>query len=167
MRRLGFAVFVFFVATGTVAAGDPAVDRLVRMTKCELLATFEAADSTTAPCGFARGTAIFAAGTPRTVPMSRLTRGLWQGKEFLPDGSLVNRVLGGIRIVPADVYPSTSFRDGRPALVVDYSERSKLLGNVRDEVREVSPGIFLGVTYVRNRAGVWDVAMFFVLEANR
>ena len=37
-----------------------------------------------------------------------------------------------------------SVRDGRPAIILDYTGTSLLYRNARDEIREISPGLFLG-----------------------
>ena len=46
-----------------------------------------------------------------------------------------------------------SWIDGKPALIMDYAETSKLFPAIRDEVREVSPGLYLGVTHERTADG--------------
>jgi hypothetical protein len=50
----------------------------------------------------------------------------------------------GIPSVRANTRIEPSLRDGRPAIVLDYSQSSFVYRNVRDEIREISPGIFLG-----------------------
>jgi hypothetical protein len=62
------------------------------------------------------------------------------------------------------VYTADSWLDGRPALVFDYS-RSRLWPNVRDEVREVAPGLYLGIMY-RDGAQL-NPPVFFTLDARR
>ena len=60
------------------------------------------------------------------------------------------------------VYHGESWRDGGPAVIVDYSP-SRLFRNVRDEMREVSPGLYLGLTWVTKRSGP-ELAMMFTLQ---
>jgi hypothetical protein len=71
------------------------------------------------------------------------TRLAWQGKEFRDDGTMINRVFGFGRAIPANVYRGDSLLDGQPSLILDYSN-SRLWPDVRDEVREVEPGLYLG-----------------------
>ena len=91
----------------------------------------------------------------------RATRLVWQGKYFRDDGTMTNRVFGVGRAIPADVYLGESWLDGHPALIFDYSG-SKLWPNVRDEVREVAPGLSVGIMYKEGAQ-----AMFFTLDARR
>ncbi len=44
------------------------------------------------------------------------------------------------------MYVGESLLDGQPALILDYS-KSRLWPDVRDEEREVSPGLYLGIMY--------------------
>jgi hypothetical protein len=68
------------------------------------------------------------------------------------------------RAIPADVYVGESWADGRPSLIFDYS-RSRLWPDVRDEVREVAPGLYLGVMY---RGGApANPPMYFTLDARK
>ena len=66
--------------------------------------------------------------------------------------------------IPADVYLGESWVDGQPSLILDYS-RSKLWPDVRDEVREVAPGLYLGIMY-KGRTNPQQ-KMFFTLDARR
>jgi hypothetical protein len=46
-----------------------------------------------------------------------------------------------------------SWVDGQECVLLDYSRSSRICGWIRDEIREVSPGVYLGV--------VWGVGRFF------
>jgi hypothetical protein len=166
------------VTSGVASAGEPLpaaapvvfssplrMNDLVRMNRCELEALYRQAEVGCPPCGVTRGRAIFNPGSRLTVPASRVTRVLWQGKVFKDDGMMVNRVLG-VRAVQARVYPGQSWLDGNPSLVLDYKGASRLFPNVRDEIREVSPGLYLGIMYVVRDAGP-ELATYFALEARR
>jgi hypothetical protein len=74
---------------------------------------------------------------------------------------MINHVFG-LRAVRATVSYGESSLDGGPAVVIDYSA-SRVFSGVRDEVREVAPGLFLGLTYLRSRP--CEPAMFFALDA--
>jgi hypothetical protein len=98
--------------------------------------------------------------------MSRAARLLWQGKDFQDDGLMRNRVCG-LRVSPAKVYVAESWLDGRPSVVMDYRGMPGLLfRGARDEIREVAPGIYLGLMYKPRDAGP-ELAMFFALDARR
>jgi hypothetical protein len=78
---------------------------------------------------------------------------------------MINRLAGGREAVTASVYVGESWLDGKPSLILDYAG-SKRFDDVRDEMREVSPGVFVGLTYVR-KCPAPKLAMFFALDANR
>ncbi|MGI8729918.1 MAG: hypothetical protein ACR2LK_08005, partial [Solirubrobacteraceae bacterium] len=63
---------------------------------------------------------------------------------------LLNRILPiGLRAVRAKVYREESWFDGKDAIILDYSKSSLLARGIRDEIREVAPGLYLGIVYVR------------------
>jgi len=116
------------------------------------------------PPGRVRGTAILAPGTRRNEAMARGTRLVWQGKVFDPAGSsAVNRFFG-LPIVRAQVYQEQSWLDGAPTLVLDYSRTSRIYAQNRDEIRQIAPGLLLGLMYVRTTPQP-TLRMYFVLEA--
>ncbi|NMH60696.1 hypothetical protein [Alteromonas ponticola] len=103
------------------------------------------------PRGDTRGTAIVA-GSTRAKMLARFARTLaWQGKVFdifPPDferGILVNKVLPiGLGMIVAKVYRDKSWMDGKETIVIDYSSTSILAQKVRDEIREIEDGLYLG-----------------------
>jgi hypothetical protein len=104
------------------------------------------------PDGNAEGTAILRPGTAAEPWLERLVHGLcWQGKVVRADAhSLKNKVSPlGIRAISADVYCDRSWFDGEPCIVIDYSNRSLVARWVRDEIRRVAPGLYLGHAYVK------------------
>ena len=96
--------------------------------------------------------------------MAMGTRAVWQGKIFDPTGSsAVNRFFG-LPIVRAQVYQDQSWLDGAPALVLDYSRTSRVYAQNRDEIRQVAPGLFLGLMYARTLPQP-SLRMYFALES--
>ena len=75
----------------------------------------------------------------------------WRGKRFdRQKGELVNMVLPlGVPAVRAKVYKEPSWFDGKETIVLDYSQSSFVARRIRDEIREVSPGLYLGLVYWR------------------
>ena len=164
-----FAVLTgVLVAVPEASADDGAAPRtmqeLVRMPAADLTALYSAAPPAPAPSGFVPGRAIKNPGSRTTAPNARATRLIWQGKIFRDDGTMINRVFGAGRAIPADVYVGESLLDGQPALILDYS-RSRLWPEVRDEIREVSPGLYLGIMY-KGKAQP-EQKMFFTLDARK
>ena len=166
------AALAALVAVPGASAGDGAVpvaapqtmQELVRMPAADLAALYSAAPPAPAPSGFLPGRAIKNPGSRTTVANARATRLVWQGKIFRDDGTMINRVFGAGRAIPADVYVGESLLDGQPSLILDYS-RSRLWPEVRDEIREVSPGLYLGIMY-KGKAQP-EQKMFFTLDARK
>ena len=153
VRRL--AVGLTVVMLGLVAGpsrGGPAVtslDQLVRMTSGQLDALYRQAGPGAVPQGRVRGQALVSPGSRLAVPLSRGARVLWQGKVFHPDDSTAVNRFFGVRMIRGRVYPGSSWLDGRPSLILDYQGTSLVYGNFRDEIRQVGPGLYLGLMYAR------------------
>jgi len=107
------------------------------------------------PNGQGNGTAIIAPGTVVSDTIAKFVHIFsWKGKVFEPDpvdpqrATLKNRLLLlGTRAIVAEVYRGESWLDGKECIVLDYSQTSIVAQWIRDEIREVSPGLYLGVVY--------------------
>jgi hypothetical protein len=119
------------------------------MPQAELDALFARGDPGPIPDGACRGTAIVAPGTALAVGAAAVIGLFWRGKVFDADGGrLVNRILPfGLRAVVARVHREASRLDGRACIVLDYSRTSLVARRVRDEIRLVRPGLYLGRAY--------------------
>ncbi len=125
-----------------------------RMPRAEQDRLFHASPAGPIPVGQADGTAIILPGSWLDRVLGALIRTFWwKGKIFRPEsGDLKNR-LGpiGIPAVRAEVYVGDSWFAGSPAIILDYSKTSFVARLVRDEMREVAPGVYLGVVYLGGR----------------
>jgi hypothetical protein len=102
------------------------------------------------PRGESEGVAIVAPGTKVSDKIAGFVNHFtWQGKVFDPEkGQLRNKILPlGHKLIVAKVYKDKSWFDGKECIVLDYSKTSLIAGWIRDEIREVSPGIYLGIVY--------------------
>jgi hypothetical protein len=154
------------LAHGQSPAGPAGVtlDQLLAMSAAELDIVYRRGVSVAIPEGRIRGTAILSPGTRRTRALSRGARLMWQGKVFEPgQSSAVNRFFG-MRLVRAQVYQGPSWLDGQPSLILDYSQTSRVYENNRDEIRQVDPGLFLGLMYDRTTSPP-GLVMYFALES--
>jgi hypothetical protein len=124
------------------------------MNQRELDALYRSSPAAAIPGGVADGVALVVPGTVLTGPIARGAQLLaWKGKVFDSHrGQLMNRGTPfGVGAIRADVYPGTSLLDGRDSIILDYSRTSPLARWVRDEIREVSPGVYLGFAYAFGR----------------
>lgn len=125
------------------------VNDLLRMSPAQLDALYSASPPAPLPTGNVRGTPLLRTGTPLARPVSRGARLLWQGKVFRPDEARAVNRFAGVRIIEGELYQAPSWLDGRPALILDYARTSRLYADYRDEIRQVAPGLYLGLMYDR------------------
>jgi hypothetical protein len=126
------------------------VHQLLAMSQTELDDLFRASPAGDIPDGGAEGTAIIAPGTKYTHSIASIINHFgWQGKVFdAQKGNLKNKVLAfGIEAVVARVYKDASWLDGKECIVLDYSDTSVLAHYIRDEIRLIGPGFYLGKVY--------------------
>lgn len=117
------------------------------------------------PNGKADGTAIFWPGSPTEPLVEKLVYKIaWQGKVVSAENrSLRNRISPiGVRAIAADVYRDRSWFDGEDCIVLDYSQRSIVARWVRDEIRRVAPGLYLGLVYLRKTRLIYFTLQFAV-----
>jgi hypothetical protein len=96
--------------------------------------------------GPTQGTVLYADGNHPRVK-ARLQGIVWKGKNFHDDGTFTNRWLGGVQAVSADTRVEPSWLDGEPCLVMQYAPNVPVFGNVRDELRQIGPDLWLGRSY--------------------
>jgi hypothetical protein len=124
--------------------------QLLKMSQQELDALFSDHDAGPLPDGEAKGTAIIAPGTAGSEKIAELINIFgWQGKVFdAKAGLLRNHVLAiGLKAIIARVYKGPSLLDGKECIVLDYSDTSLVASHVRDEIRQIEPGFYLGKVY--------------------
>jgi len=136
----------------TTAHVDP--QNLARMPRAELDRLFRASPPGPIPAGKSRGTAMILPGSALDGLLQAVVRALiWKGKVFSPQtGDLLNRIgpLGTL-LIRARVYQDQSWFDNGPGIILDYSKTSVVAGAVRDEIRQVGPGLYLGQIYLGKR----------------
>ena len=126
------------------------IPHLMKLSQPELDELFRNSPAGDIPLGEAQGTAIFWPGTFLEAATAKLVRWFfWQGKVFDPGtGELRNRILPfGMKAIPARVYKDKSWLDGRECIALDYSRSSLLVRSIRDEIRLVAPGTYLGIVF--------------------
>jgi hypothetical protein len=132
------------------------VDGLIGMTQAELDELFKRSPPGPIPEGDSLGAAIVHPGSSwaRFIRWAAY-RFAWQGKVFTQYkcpkcgecvlALLENKItVVGVRAITARVYYTSSWIDGKPCIVLDYSRTSLFARKIRDEIREVAPKLYLG-----------------------
>jgi hypothetical protein len=138
------------------AAPALTADDLLKRSPVELDALFQASPAGPIPQHKSHGTIVAFPGKPFAPSLSRVLGALvWHGKDFHPQTGDLHNLLSpvGFEAIRAKVYEANSWLDDRPCVVLDYSKSSKVAGWIRDEIREVSPGVYLGL--------VWGIGRLF------
>ncbi|MFI5345960.1 MAG: hypothetical protein ACHQ51_06255 [Elusimicrobiota bacterium] len=126
-----------------------ATRKLMDRKRADLEALYRASGSGPIPDGKSDGLATLDSGTAAGRASEALFSFFWHGKVFdAKKGELVNRLVIG-RAVKAKVFIGPSWLDGKPSVIIDYKGTSWVAGAIRDEIRMVSPGVYLGFAYVR------------------
>ena len=126
------------------------VPQLMTMSQAQLDELFTNSPTGEIPDGEAEGTAIVAPGTTYSADMAKVVSLFaWQGKVFDgKKGQLKNRILPfGLNAIIARVYKAPSWLDGKECIVLDYSDTSLVAQWIRDEIRQIGPGLYLGKVY--------------------
>jgi hypothetical protein len=142
------------------------VPQLLSMSQKELDDLFTSSEPGEIPNGEANGTAIIAPGTTYSEEIATfINHFAWQGKTFdAGKGTLRNRILPfGLNAIIAKVYKGESWFDGKDCIVLDYSETSLLAHWIRDEIRSIGPGLYLGVVYW-NKSRLINFAIQFPVQ---
>jgi hypothetical protein len=144
-----------------VSLTDPS--SLIGDTAGKLEETFRAGTVGAIPNGRGKGTVLIGTGGPLARMAAALSYALaWRGKVVnAREGRLKNLVTPlAIQAIEAAVYKQDSWYDGEPCIVLDYSKTSFVAHKIRDEIREVAPGVFLGLVFW-GRRHVLDFALDF------
>jgi hypothetical protein len=138
------------MTTTTSAPGRVDPGAIARMSRSELDRLFGESPPGPIPAGRARGTAILLPGSVIDRAIAALVRALlWKGKVFSSaTGDLKNRIGPlGTPLIRARVYEDKSWFAQGPAIILDYSKTSLVARMIRDEIRQVAPGVYLGQVY--------------------
>ena len=126
------------------------VAKLLTLSQPDLDVLFTNSPVGNIPDGEAEGTAIVAPGTHFSSAIAQfVSLFAWQGKVFdAQKGVLKNKILPfGLNAIIAKVYKGPSWLDGKECIVLDYSDTSLVAQWIRDEIREIESGLYLGKVY--------------------
>lgn len=126
------------------------VAKLLAMSQTQLDDLFRASPAGDIPDGAAKGTAIIAPGTKYSETIAEVINHFgWQGKVFdAAKGVLKNSIsIFRVEAIVAKVYKGPSWLDGKECIVLDYSATSLVAHWIRDEIRLIDTGFYLGKVY--------------------
>ncbi len=130
---------------------NPAIKQWLQLTREELDDVYKRSKPGPLPSGDTRGTAIVAGSLLAKLYAMFARLFAWQGKVFdlfavdCEKGLLVNKITPfSLTFIVAKVYKDASWMDGKETIVIDYSTTSFFAKKIRDEIRMVEPGVYLG-----------------------
>src|SRR6516165_1905319 len=144
-----------------ITAADPS--SLVDETADALGELFGAGTAGAIPDGRGKGTVLLGTGGRLTRVAAAVCYALaWRGKVVNAREARLKNIVTplGIQAIEAAVYKQDSWYDGEPCIVLDYSKTSFVARMIRDEIREIAPGVFLGLVFW-GRRHVLDFALDF------
>ena len=139
------------------------VQQLLNMSQPPLDELFTDSEPGDVPEGEATGTANVAPGTSLSPEIANFISLLaWQAKICDAEkGVLRNKILPlGLNAIIAKVYKAPSWLDNKECIVLDYSDTSFIAQWIRDEIRQIAPGLYLGKVYW-NKKRLIDFALKF------
>ena len=145
----------------TIDTADPST--LITMTKPELARLFSSGRAGAVPDGRGRGTVLLGTGGLAAQVAARLSYALaWRGKVVSARTARLLNILTPLQVeaIAAMIYKQDSWYDDAPCIVLDYSKTSFAARWIRDEIREIAPGVFLGIVFW-GRRHVLDFALDF------
>jgi hypothetical protein len=123
---------------------------LIPAKRDELATLFSSGRVGSIPDGHGRGTVLIGTGGI----ISRLAAAgcyalAWRGKMVNARTERLKNILSPLNIqaIEAVIYKQDSWYDGDPCIVLDYSKTSLVARQIRDEIREIAPGVFLGLVF--------------------
>jgi hypothetical protein len=148
-----------FSRTAPVSRGEGLDERaLQRLGNDQLDLLFRSSPAGGIPRGRLAGTVLLFPGSRVCGPLARLAALLlWQGKVTDDSGRSLTNLVGPLhaRAIRALLSHDLSRVDDRECVLIDYSTTSKVAHLVRDEIRLVSPALYLGVVWLWRRRVGW------------
>ena len=124
--------------------------QLLHMSQTQLDDLFRNSQAGNIPRGEGEGTVLIDPGTELSEIAAKFVHIFaWQGKVFDPEAGQLRNEISPFKIqaIVANVYRAASWFDGKECIVLDYSQTSLVAHWIRDEIREVAPGVYLGIVF--------------------
>lgn len=100
------------------------------------------------PSGWLPGQVIGFTNMAAPNTAKRLADTYWRGKHIEPNGQFINQWKNR-QALASQIVLGPSYTDGQTSIVFEYPRLTPLFGPMRDEYREIAPGLFLGKMYRR------------------
>jgi hypothetical protein len=153
--RLVWLVLVFASLPAIATADEPtaapltSLKQLQRLGERELECLYAQTEAAPPLVGYVRGRVLILAGGRFPHTRAKLFGLVWKGKHFDEEGCFINQ-WAGFRALQSNATYGESWYDGRPCLVLEYPAGTPLFADLRDEVRQVGPGLYLIRAYQRS-----------------
>lgn len=126
------------------------LETLQAMTAEKLDELFAQSKAGAIPNGPTDGTVLLNAPSHIAYTLGRLIRRhVWRGKTFDASRGLLFNRFPTLNAISATVAIGPSLRDQAACIVIDYHRDAIVRDHVRDELRQVAPGLYLGIAYQR------------------
>jgi hypothetical protein len=145
-------LFILTLFPGRAATDEPVLTslrQLQHLSEQDLERLYAQADAAPPLVGYVRGQVLVLEGYRFPRAGAKLAGAVWKGKHFDEEGRFINQWVG-FRALQSRAGYGPSWYDGRPCLVLEYPEGTPLFANMRDEVRQVGPCLFLARAYQRS-----------------
>ncbi len=121
------------------------------------------------PNATTRGLVFFDPGKTLSRVEGRAFGLLWRGKALEGDNGLMKNRVAGAKVITAGMRLGESLTDGEQAVILDYQgyqgRATSFADKARDEIREVSPGLWVGRMWVRGEDGLYTPSTWFGLKS--
>jgi hypothetical protein len=129
-----------------LAETDP--NGLMGLSQSQLDTLYEQSEAGPMPEGYSRGEVMFFPGSDWESPIADILRLVWQGKIFDVEDDLVYNEVFGIEGIIGKLSYGPSLLDGNKSIRISYRRSTVFFRYMFDELRELSPQVYLGRAYV-------------------
>ncbi len=128
--------------------GPACIDDLKDLCLDQLQQLFAGGASGCTPIGCVRGEVLVLADARHPRMRVRMTNAVWKGKCFAEDGWFINQ-WAGFRALHSCAVEGPSWFDDLPCIVMEYPPGTPVFANIRDELRQIGPCLWLGMFFDR------------------
>jgi|GEM_PF-4364999 len=143
MRRTLLSVLTLVALSGGSAIAGDAATLPKAQTPAQLEELFRTGTAAPIPAGKYAGKVVWVDDALLPRVRGKMQGVIWKGKHFTGDDAFTNRFVG-FEALPSVGRMEASWIDGQPAYVLEYPPNYPIFGKNRDEMRQISEGVWLG-----------------------